>query len=96
MAELNTEPAECCAPAEQQSCCEPEAKADCCGHGDGCGCAAGRDEIGETVRARYAAATAAAESTGSGCCGAPAAIAGFRPDITSTDKHGNEVFGATL
>jgi DNA-binding CsgD family transcriptional regulator len=37
-----------------------------------------------------------AESTQSGCCGAPDAIAGCGPDITSTDKHGNEVFGATL
>ena len=53
--------------------------------------------IRERVRERYAAAaTAVAESTGSGCCGAPAAIAGCGPDISSTDKHGNEVFGATL
>jgi arsenite methyltransferase len=53
--------------------------------------------IRERVRERYAAAaTAVAESTESGCCGAPAAIAGCGPDITSTDKHGNEVFGATL
>src|SRR5688572_4252562 len=54
-------------------------------------------DIREHVRERYAvAATAVAESTGSGCCGAPAAIAGCGPDIASTDKHGNEVFGATL
>jgi arsenite methyltransferase len=54
-------------------------------------------DIRERVRERYsAAATAVAESTASGCCGAPAAIAGCGPDITSTDKHGNEVFGATL
>ena len=54
-------------------------------------------DIRERVRERYAAAaTAVAESTGSGCCGAPAAIAGCGPDISSTDKHGNEVFGATL
>jgi arsenite methyltransferase len=54
-------------------------------------------DIRERVRDRYAAAaTAVAESTASGCCGAPAAIAGCGPDITSTDKHGNEVFGATL
>jgi arsenite methyltransferase len=54
-------------------------------------------DIREHVRERYAAAaTAVAESTGSGCCGAPAAIAGCGPDISSTDKHGNEVFGATL
>ena len=53
--------------------------------------------IRERVRDRYAAvATAVAENTGSGCCGAPAAIAGCGPDISSTDKHGNEVFGATL
>ena len=54
-------------------------------------------DIRERVRERYsAAATAVAESTASGCCGAPAAIAGCGPDISSTDKHGNEVFGATL
>ena len=54
-------------------------------------------DIREHVRERYAAAaTAVAESTAPGCCGAPAAIAGCGPDITSTDKHGNEVFGATL
>jgi arsenite methyltransferase len=54
-------------------------------------------DIRERVRDRYAAAaTAVAEGTESGCCGAPGAIAGCGPDITSTDKHGNEVFGATL
>jgi arsenite methyltransferase len=54
-------------------------------------------DIRERVRERYAAAAmAVAESTESGCCGAPAAIAGCGPDISSTDKHGNEVFGATL
>jgi arsenite methyltransferase len=54
-------------------------------------------DIREQVRERYAAAaTAVAENTGSGCCGAPAAIAGCGPDISSTDKHGNEVFGVTL
>src|SRR5687767_10003539 len=54
-------------------------------------------DIRERVRERYAAAaTAVAESSGAGCCGAPAAIAGCGPDIASTDKHGNEVFGATL
>jgi arsenite methyltransferase len=54
-------------------------------------------DIRDRVRERYAAAaTAVAESTESGCCGAPAAIAGCGPDIGSTDKHGNEVFGATL
>jgi arsenite methyltransferase len=54
-------------------------------------------DIRERVRERYAAAaTAVADSTESGCCGAPAAIAGCGPDISSTNKHGNEVFGATL
>ena len=54
-------------------------------------------EIRDKVRERYAAAaTAVAESTGSGCCGAQAAIAGCGPDIASTDKNGNEVFGAPL
>ena len=54
-------------------------------------------DIREQVRERYAAAaTAVAESTGSGCCGASAAIAGCGPDISSTDKDGNEVFGVTL
>src|SRR5215211_4669111 len=54
-------------------------------------------DIREQVRERYAAAaTAVAESTGAGCCGAPAAIAGCGPDIASTDKHGNEVFGVAL
>ena len=54
-------------------------------------------DIREQVRERYAAAaTAVAESTGSGCCGAPAAIAGCGPDIASTDKDGNEVFGVAL
>jgi SAM-dependent methyltransferase len=53
--------------------------------------------IRERVRERYAAAaTAVAQSTGPGCCGAPAAIAGCGPDIASTDKHGNEVFGQVL
>ena len=53
--------------------------------------------IRERVRERYAAAaTAVAEGTQSGCCGAPDAIAGCGPDIASTDKHGNEVFGAIL
>ncbi len=54
-------------------------------------------DIREHVRARYAAAaTAVAENSSSGCCGASAAIAGCGPDIASTDKHGNEVFGAIL
>ena len=54
-------------------------------------------DIREQVRERYAAAaTAVTESTASGCCGAPSAIAGCGPDIASTDKHGNEVFGQVL
>ena len=49
------------------------------------------------MRDRYAAAaTAVATGSASGCCGAESAIAGCGPDIASTDKHGNEVFGATL
>jgi SAM-dependent methyltransferase len=55
------------------------------------------NEIRERVRERYAAAaTAVAETTSSGCCGAPAAIDGCGPDISSRDKQGNEVFGAIL
>jgi arsenite methyltransferase len=54
-------------------------------------------DIREQVRERYAAAaTAVTESTSSGCCGAPAAIDGCGPDISSRDKQGNEVFGAVL
>lgn len=54
-------------------------------------------DIREHVRERYAAAaTAVATNTGSGCCGARDAIAGCGPDIASTDKQGNEVFGAIL
>jgi arsenite methyltransferase len=52
-------------------------------------------DIREHVRERYAAAaTAVTESAGAGCCGAPAA--GCGPDIASTDKQGNEVFGVAL
>jgi arsenite methyltransferase len=54
-------------------------------------------DIREHVRERYAAAaTAVASSSGSGCCGASAAIAGCGRDIASTDKRGNEVFGVAL
>jgi SAM-dependent methyltransferase len=54
-------------------------------------------DIRENVRERYAAAaTAVATDTGSGCCGARDAIAGCGPGIASTDKQGNEVFGAIL
>ncbi len=105
MAELSTPEtsSSCCARVERATCCEPADNGACCetsAAGGSCGCAAGQSveaDIRETVRARYAAAaTAVAESTQSGCCGAPDAIAGCGPDITSTDKHGNEVFGATL
>ena len=54
-------------------------------------------DIRDRVRDRYAAAAkAVAENTASGCCGAAEAIAGCGPDIASTDKHGNEVFGVAL
>ena len=54
-------------------------------------------DVREKVRERYAAAaTAVAESTSSGCCGAPDAIDCCGPDISSRDKQGNEVFGAIL
>jgi arsenite methyltransferase len=54
-------------------------------------------DIREQVRERYAAAASAvATNTGAGCCGARDAIAGCGPDIASTDKQGNEVFGAVL
>jgi SAM-dependent methyltransferase len=54
-------------------------------------------DVRDKVRERYAAAaTAVAASTSSGCCGAPAAIDGCGPDISSRDKQGNEVFGAIL
>jgi arsenite methyltransferase len=110
MAELITDSTEttrsCCSPAAQQTCCEPsdkEARCETAAAGGTCGCAAGKssaaesDAVRERVRERYAAAaTAVAESTGSGCCGAPAAIAGCGPDIASTDKHGYEVFGRAL
>jgi arsenite methyltransferase len=105
MAELSTPETSSsyCAPVEQAACCQPADENACCetsAAGGSCGCAAGQRvgaDIRETVHARYAAAaTAVAESTQSGCCRAPAAIAGCGPDITSTDKHGNEVFGATL
>jgi arsenite methyltransferase len=54
-------------------------------------------DIRERVRERYAAAASAvAEKTSSGCCGASEAIASCGPDIASTDKDGNEVFGVVL
>ncbi len=106
MAELTEATSICCAPETQQSCCEPSDKDACCdanSAGGSCGCAAGQasepndSEIREKVRERYAAAaTAVAESASSGCCAAPAAIDDCRPDISSRDKQGNEVFGAIL
>ncbi len=85
----------CCAPEAQATCCEPSAKADCCGdgHGEGCGCDAGKasgtpaGEIRERVRERYAAAAAQVRSAdpGPGCC-AP----------SETFDGGSEVFGAAL
>jgi SAM-dependent methyltransferase len=110
MAELSTDSTEttssCCSPTAQETCCEASDKDACCGTaaaGGECGCAAGEasvagsDEVREKVRERYAAAaTAVAESTSAGCCGAPAAIDGCGPDISSRDKQGNEVFGAIL
>jgi arsenite methyltransferase len=54
-------------------------------------------DVREQVRERYAAAaTAVADSTSSGYCGAPAAIDCCGADISSRDKQGNEVFGAVL
>jgi arsenite methyltransferase len=54
-------------------------------------------DIRDRVRERYAAAaTAVATDRSSGCCNASSAYAGCGRDIALTDKHGNEVFGATL
>jgi SAM-dependent methyltransferase len=95
MAELTND---CCAPEAQATCCEAEAKSECCGpsHGEGCGCGAGAApepveireaaQVRETVRKRYAqSARRAAE--GAGCCAG---------DVSTTDKSGEEVFGAAL
>jgi SAM-dependent methyltransferase len=51
-------------------------------------------EIRERVRERYAAAAtaAAARTSGGGCCGSATAEAG----CGTADRHGTEVFGATL
>ena len=96
MAELTTDSTDttssCCSPAAQETCCEPSDKDACCGTaavGGECGCAAGHVSVSDSdeVRERYAAAaTAVAQSTSSGCCGAPAAIDGCGPDISSRDK----------
>jgi arsenite methyltransferase len=54
-------------------------------------------DIRERVRERYAAAaTAVTDDRSSGCCGAGSAYAGCGPDMSLTDKQGNEVYGATL
>jgi arsenite methyltransferase len=91
MAELTTD---CCTTEAQATCCEPDAKTECCdgSHGAGCGCSAGTaaaapaGEIRETVRQRYAdAARRAAE--GIACCGG---------EVATTDKSGEQVFGAAL
>jgi hypothetical protein len=58
MAELERDPATCCAPEQQTSCCEPQDKDGCCTPGESsCGCASdgGREDVREQVRARYAA-----------------------------------------
>jgi arsenite methyltransferase len=84
MAELST----CCVPEAQATCCEPEDKAGCCGHGEGCGCSAGRPDVRETVRARYAAAAQRA-AAGGGCgCGGP--------EAELVDEAGTQVFGDAL
>jgi arsenite methyltransferase len=77
----------CCTPAAQASCCEPAEKASCCGesHGDGCGCAIGPtdpavtvEDVRETVREKYAAAAkAAADGSGAGCCSPADEIGAF-------------------
>jgi arsenite methyltransferase len=88
MAELTND---CCTAEAQVTCCEPEAKAECC-HGAGCGCSAGTAaaeparEIRETVRQRYAEAARRA-AKGGACCGG---------EVATTDKSGEEVFGAAL
>src|ERR1039458_3432803 len=104
MAELTTDPAPtsaCCAPDTQASCCEPSEKEECCGTpaaGGSCGCSdgqtaevatpAGSEDIGETVREKYAAAArAAAEQQASGSCCGPIAL---------TDADQVHVFGAAL
>jgi hypothetical protein len=41
MAELERDPATCCAPEQQTSCCEPQDKDGCCTPGESsCGCGA--------------------------------------------------------
>ena len=50
-------------------------------------------DIREQVRERYARRNAACRDSASGCCG-PGRDRSCGPDIASTDKDGNEVFGA--
>ena len=53
-----------------------------------------RTDIRDEVRERYAAAaTAARDATSRGCC---ASSAYTDPDMSNFDKHGTEVFGASL
>jgi arsenite methyltransferase len=81
----------CCTPAAQETCCAPADKAACCETsvaGGTCGCAAGDDELRETVRERYAAAALRASGDEpSSCCGTDAAII--------TDEQA-AVFGGSL
>jgi SAM-dependent methyltransferase len=81
----------CCSPAAQETCCEPDAKADCCDTGAGggsCGCTAGRAELRETVRERYAAAALRVSGDEpSSCCGSDAAVI--------TDEQA-DLFGGSL
>jgi arsenite methyltransferase len=75
----NTETRACCSASAQETCCEPSEKAACCetsATGGSCGCAAGAEELRETVRARYAAAALATTDPAAetGCCSADAAI----------------------
>jgi arsenite methyltransferase len=86
MAELKLE---CCTPAAQETCCEPYEKVPCCSesHSSGCGCSAGSigapttaaaatvEQVRETVREKYAAASSFA--SGAACCGTPADVGSF-------------------
>ena len=75
--------ASCCSPAAQETCCEPESKGECCGpeHEAGtCGCGAGREDVRERVRERYAAAAVAAGAGTTACCGDAAVITADQRD----------------
>lgn len=87
-----TTPASCCSQSVQATCCEPSDKAACCdsGHAAGsCGCTPDTADVREAVRERYAAAATAnaTTSTSAGCC---------EPVVSTSDEHGNQVFGAAL